>query len=145
MLFRSPKTQKYAVYKNISDNQLGLFGGGINKGEDIKDGVLREVVEESGLYDFLRIEKIGKVIAHYYNKSKDINRITNTTFFLVVLKSKNVINTKLEDHEKFVLDWVEVKEIISELRLRNQQKDYDHWIYFIKEAVKKLKKLDYIV
>ncbi len=42
-----PETQRYAVGKNIDDGILRLFGGGVDKNEDIKDGVLREVIEES--------------------------------------------------------------------------------------------------
>jgi len=39
-----PETQKYAVYKNLKNDRFGLYGGGFDKGEDEKDGVLRELV-----------------------------------------------------------------------------------------------------
>ena len=50
-----PENQKYAVYKNERNGVLGFFGGGFDEGEDEKEGVLRELIEESGLTDFLYI------------------------------------------------------------------------------------------
>lgn len=139
-----PETQKYAVYRRLDNNWIGLFGGGVDKNEDIEEGVIREVIEESGLNDFSHIEKIDEVIAHYYHSVKKVNRVTRATFFLLVLKSKNLINTALEDHENFILDWVDVEEIILELNSRNNEKNYDHWIYFLEKSTKRLKELGHI-
>ena len=75
-----PVSQKYAVNKH-QNGLLGLFSGGVDKNEDIRAGVLREVTEESGLDDFLYIEKIAEAVTHYYNILKNVNRVAHATFF----------------------------------------------------------------
>lgn len=132
-----PKTQKYAVYKNLKNGVLGLFGGGFDEDEDEQTGVLRELSEESGLIDYLYIEKIDKVLTHYFNSNKEIARVANATCYMVILNSQKVQETKLEEHEKFELIWVTHEEIFTSWRSRNHNKDYDHWVYFLKKAVKR--------
>lgn len=138
-----PLTQKYAVYRNLKNGVLGLFGGGFEEDEDEKDGVLRELVEESGLIDYLHIEKIDRVLTHYYHINKNINRVASASCFLVVLKSRNTQPTKLEEHEDFELMWATEEEIFSSWKSKNENKDYDHWIYFLDKANTRLKELGY--
>ena len=138
-----PKTQKYAVGLNAKNGAFWLFSGGVNDGEDIKDGVLREVKEESGLCDFLYVEKIAEALCHYHNILKNVNRIAYATCFLVVLKSSDLIDTKLEEHEKLTLAWSTPKEILSNWESRNENKGYDHWIYFFKKSIARAKELGY--
>ncbi|MFZ2072306.1 MAG: NUDIX hydrolase [Minisyncoccia bacterium] len=139
-----PETQLYAVGRDIDNKRMvRLFGGGFNPGEDEKEGTLREVIEESGLNDFLHIEKIDKVICHFHNNSKNVDRVAEATCFFMILKSKNLIDTRLEEHEKFILDWVNAEEILSCWFSINHNKDYDHWIYFLKKSVKRAKELGY--
>lgn len=137
-----PQTQKYAVGRE-SDGFLRLFSGGFNKGEEEKEGTLRELVEESGLHDFLYVEKIAEALAHYHNRLKNVNRIAHAICFLVILKSANLQPAKLEEHEKFTLAWANADEIFSSFKLRNQDKDLDHWIYFFKKSVALDKELGY--
>ncbi|MDD4990066.1 MAG: NUDIX domain-containing protein [Candidatus Pacebacteria bacterium] len=139
----NPETQLYAVGKQMQDGLFRLFSGGVEEGEDLKEGVLREVVEESGLYDFLYVEQIAVAFAHYYNSLRNVNRVTKTTCFLVILKSVNLVNVKLEEHEKFSLFWATAKDILSNWEQRNENKDYDHWIYFLKKSVKRAIALEY--
>jgi 8-oxo-dGTP pyrophosphatase MutT (NUDIX family) len=136
-----PKTQKYAVYKNTKNELFGFFGGGFNEGEDEKEGVLRELIEESGLTNFSYIEKIDKVLTHYYNSNKEINRVAQATCFLVILENSELKPTKLEEHEKFELIWSTVDDILSNWGQRNENKDYDHWIYFFEKAITRIKEL----
>lgn len=136
-----PKTQKYAAYKNLKNDKVCLFGGGFDEGEDEEAGVLRELIEESGLIDFLYTERIGKVLTHYYNSNKEVNRIAHASCYLVILNSINTQDTKLEEHEKFELVWVTKDEIINHWDLHNQNKDYDHWVYLMNKAVLRAKEL----
>lgn len=138
-----PISQKYGVYRNLKNKMLGLYGGGFDDGEDEKDGVLREVIEESGLYDFLYIEKIEKVATHYYNSNKNVNRIALATCFLIILKSVKLQPTKLEAHEKFELEWVTPKDLFFIWETNSKDKNYDHWIYFLKKAVNRAIELGY--
>jgi len=137
-----PASQKYAVGKQ-ENGWLRLFSGGINNGEDIKDGTLRELLEESGLHDYLYIEKVAEALAHYHNGLKNIDRVAHATCFLVILKSTDLKSTQLEEHEKFVLEWTETKELLNNWESRNQEKNYDHWIYFFKKAVNRAIELGY--
>lgn len=137
------KNQKYAVGKQTDDGLFRLFSGGVDAGEDIQEGVLREVVEESGLHDFLHVEKVGGALAHYRNNLRNVNRVTHSTCFLVVLKSTDIQPTKLEEHEKFILTWATTDEIFSNWNSRNENKDHDHWIYFFRKAVTRAKELGY--
>ena len=139
-----PKTRKYAIYRHPKTNVLCLFGGGFNDGEDEKDGCIRELQEESGLTDFLYTEKIDRVYVHYFNKNKKINRVAYATCVLVILKSLKREETKLEEHESdFEFMLCSGDEILNSWRSFNQNKDYDHWIYFLDKAVKRIKELGY--
>lgn len=138
-----PKAQKYAVGKRIVNGHLILFGGGVDSGEDMEQGVLREVREESGLYDFQYIEKIGAVLTHYHNIAKDVDRVAHATCFLIILKSTDLVPTHLEEHEKFVLAWVPAKEAFECWQNNNQDENYSHWIYFLEKAVARAVALGY--
>lgn len=95
--------------------------------------------------DFLYTEKIDKVICHYFNGNKKIYRVAHATCFLVVLNSLKREETKLEEHENdFELMWCTDEEIFNNWRSLNQNKDYDHWIYFLEKSVLRLKELGYI-
>src|SRR3990167_9046615 len=80
-----PQTQKYAVGKQ-ENGRLRLFSGGVDANENIIEGTLREVTEESGLHDFLHVEKIGEALTHYYNTLRNVNREAHATCFLIILK-----------------------------------------------------------
>lgn len=138
-----PKTQLYAVGARSLDGLLLLFSGGVDPEEDMQEGVLREVREESGLHDFLYIEKIAEAISHYHNTAKNVNRLAHATCFLVILKSVDLVPTQLEEHEKFVLAWHTAQEILTNWQERNQDKGLDHWIYFFKKSVARAAELGY--
>ena len=138
-----PKNQKYVAYINLKNNHLGLYGGGFDEGEDEEKGVLRELMEESGLYNFLYIEKIDRVITHYHNINKNINRVAFAVCFLVILKSTDLKSTQLEIHENFKLIYATSEEMIESWNSINENKDYDHWIYFLKKAVNRSIELKY--
>ncbi len=138
-----PATQKYAVGEEHESKLFRLFSGGVDASEDIEEGVMREVVEESGLHDFLYIEKIAEAFTHYRNNLRNVNRVAKATCFLVILKSDDLISVKLEEHEKFSLVWATSAEILSNWESRNEKKDYDHWIYFLKKALSRAVELGY--
>lgn len=140
----NPEMQKYAVYDNLKTGVLGLYGGGFDENEDEETGVLREVVEESGLHDFLHFEKIERVAVHYHNSNKNVNRVAFATCFLAILKSADLKPTKLEEHEKFELLWTNPTEILANWEGRNKNHDFDHWIYFMGIATSKIKDLGYL-
>jgi len=138
-----PKTQKFAVGKQ-ENGLYRLFSGGVDPSEDIKEGILREVTEESGLHDFLYVENIGQAFAHYYNSLRKVNRVTLSTCLLIVLNSTDLKPVKLEDHEKFSLFWTRADELLENLKSMNMEGNNDHWIYFMGRALERIKELGYM-
>ncbi len=137
-----PQAQRYAVNKH-ENGLLGFFSGGVGPDENMRDGVLREVVEESGLSHFLYVEEIAKAFTHYYNILKKVNRSALATCFLMILKDTNLVPIHHEAHETFTLAWATAEEILANLQLHNENKDHDHWIYFFKKSVARAKELGY--
>lgn len=135
-----PETKKFAVGREES-GRLRLFGGGVSSDEEMQQGVLREIEEESGLHDFLHIEKLAEVICHFHNSFKKVNRVAYSVCFFIIIKSRDLKPTELEEHEKFVLDWVTAEELLSNWESRNEGKDHDHWIYFLKKSLARAKEL----
>ncbi len=131
-----PRTKKFAVAKQHEDGIYRMYSGGVDPGEDIEQGVLRELTEESGLYDFERVVKVAEALTHYRNTLRQVNRVAHATCFLVILKSANLKEVKLEEHEKFSLVWVTLDDMIENWTKHNQNHDYDHWLYFLEEASK---------
>ena len=138
-----PKSQKYAIGERTDTGLFILFSGGVNDEEDIREGILREVMEESGLHDFLHIEKITEALTHYYNSAKKVNRVGHATCFLVILKNADLVPTKLESHEKFILKWANTEEIFANWKAHNENHDHDHWFHFMKKAVARAKELGF--
>ncbi len=138
-----PQSQKYAIGIHHKDGLFRLFSGGVDDAEDIKEGVLREVTEESGLHNFLHVEHIAEAFSHYHNSLRNVNRIAKATCFLIILKNVDLVPVQLEEHEQFSLGWASAKEILENWQARNENKDYDHWIYFLKKSVQRAVELGY--
>ncbi len=138
-----PISQMYAVNRISDGEKIWFFSGGVENGENIQDGILREVLEESGLYNFLYTEKIAEAITHYHNTLKHVNRFAHATCLLVILKTTDLKPTQLEEHEKFILVWKTAKEVLDNLEKFNEEKNRDHWIYFMKKAVNRAIELGY--
>lgn len=138
-----PRTGKFAVGVHHEGGLFRLFSGGVDADENIQDGVLREVREESGLHDFLLVEKIAEAMTHYHNTLKNVNRVAHATCFLTVLKSAHLVEVELEDHEKFSLEWVTADEILANWNERNTDKGLDHWLYFLEKTRVRLRALEY--
>lgn len=140
-----PSTKLFAVGKQHENGALRIFSGGVSADEDIKEGILREVTEESGLYDFDTVEVIGQAFTHYHNTLRNVNRVALATCLLIVLRSANLHAVELEEHEKFSLVWVTGEELLEDMKTRNGNKDNDHWIYFMNKCVARLKEMGFEV
>lgn len=138
-----PVTQKYAVATH-PDGLVRLFAGGVEAGEDMRAGVLREIEEESGLYDFASFEKIKTCFTHYHNSRKQVYRAALATCFLGILASDKQKERKLEEHEKTMeLAWMTPKEILENWNAHNIDHDLDHWFIFLRDAVARAIELGY--
>lgn len=128
-----PQSQKYAFAK-LENGWKCFFAGGVNPDENLDRGILREVEEESGLYDIQHYEEIATAYGHYRNVLKQTNRMAKATCLLVILSSIDAKQTKLEDHEKFSTVWLSAEEVLEEWEAHTEG-DYDHYAYFLKQAV----------
>jgi 8-oxo-dGTP pyrophosphatase MutT (NUDIX family) len=135
-----PRTQKYATYL-ASDGLIGFFAGGVSDGEDMREGVLREVREESGLYDFAEVEYLARARAHYFNHLKKVNRVADATCYLIRLGSDRVQEAAREAHETFELAWMTPEEILSNWKEFDVLDGRGHWIYFLHKAVSRAQEL----
>jgi ADP-ribose pyrophosphatase YjhB (NUDIX family) len=140
-----PKSHMFAVGVHDEGELLRLFSGGVEEGEDMEEGTLREVTEESGLHDFAKTIPLGTAIAHYHNVLKDVNRVAYVTGYLVILRSRDTQPTELEDHEKFSLTWRTADDIYENWKARSENHNYDHWIYFLEKSLEKLEEIGYIL
>lgn len=138
-----PETGLFAVGKERVSGLLRLFGGGVEDGEDMQEGVLRELREESGLHDFAQVEFVGEALAHYHNGLKKVNRVAHARCYLVILKSTSVRPVQLEEHETFDLVWVTAQDILNDWHARNDDNGLDHWLYFLTNARAKILELGY--
>ncbi len=137
-----PVNQKYAMAE-FADGRLLLFAGWVNEWETVYDAILREVREESGLFDFAYSEHIETSYAHYYNTAKQINRYARAECLLIILNSAQTHTTGLEEHEKFTLTWKSAQEVLSNWNERNTDGSLDHYIRFFTESVARAIKLWY--
>jgi len=142
-----PVAQRYAVahWKRDGKRWYGLFSGGVDDHETLREGVLREIEEESGLHDFVHVEEIGEAFAHYYNAPRKVNRFAKAVCFLAVLKTNASKERKLESHEDFEVEWVTADEILADWKDYNYVQDggIDHWVWFFRQAVGRIIELGY--
>ena len=129
-----PVAQRYAVGLR-EDGFVLLFSGGLEQGEEVEQGILRELREESGLHNFKHVEAVGKALAHYHNDAKGVNRVAHATCLLVVLEDPDALPVHLEAHEHFTLAWMTPAEIRERWSEWNGEQNLDHWFYFLDRAV----------
>ncbi|HPT08442.1 MAG TPA: NUDIX hydrolase [bacterium] len=102
---------KLLILKRIKDTYEGglwdLPGGTLEDGEDLSEGIKREVFEETGL-------KIKNPGLFYYSSNIDIkkNKQFITIIFIVELNNKNkFIKINTNEHSQF--EWIIPKDIIK--------------------------------
>ena len=137
-----PLSQKYAVALWQSGG-ISLFAGGPDEGENVKDAIIREVKEESGLYDFAYTEWIETSYAHYYHRAKLLNRVARAECMLIVLNSTDTLPVQHESHETFELAWKSAEEIKAKWLNDNDGGRYDHYLRFLNESVSRAIELAY--
>jgi leucyl-tRNA synthetase len=145
-----PETKKFAIaewHEGQDIDLLGLFGGNREVDETPEQAALREVAEESGLYDFSLVEHLQSTISHYFNGPKKSPRRAVVDAFLIILNSRATKETKHEAHETFTLGWKTYEEILAnweKLNINDRAHDYDHWIDFLKRGVAHLQEKNLI-
>lgn len=137
-----PKTQKYAFPRFDTNGNIALFAGGRKEGEDLYDGILRELREESGLTHVKHYEEVCVAYGHYYHTLKHLNRRAKATALLVILEDANTVEPQLEPHEKFHLEWHDAADVLA-IWQQDEGHNYEHYILFLKQAVGRAIELGY--
>jgi GMP synthase (glutamine-hydrolysing) len=111
----NPKTKKYLVQQTHNNPDylynLHLVGGGIHTGEDMLEGLFREVAEETGLRpsQFNTPKYLGKVIngffVPYYHRNREI-----LSHIYYMETDSQLENIKDRDDETVVSKWVDLFE-----------------------------------
>lgn len=120
------KNDKYLTI-NWGKNGGRLFIGGTRKdGETPIDCAIREVEEETGYVDLELVEVLPRINHHYYAYNKDKYFNIDCTGLLFKLKSDRKNAQNLDEDEKFLVDWVDEKTVLSEIKDELHMKTYEY-------------------
>jgi leucyl-tRNA synthetase len=131
VVLRNPKTNEVLLldWGPRQDRWGGtlLIGGGIDKGEDVIEGAVREIIEESGYTHVKHIATTPFAFHNYYfSNVKNQNyyaRVTGVLFDLVD-ETQQAQNLDEGEKNKFSLKWVDAKKAGSLL-----DDDGHLWVY----------------
>lgn len=121
VVVHDPKTDRYCVLKwkentTRKDEGLDFPGGGIDEGESIAEGALREVAEETGYTDVEITKVLPSAVTVYYRSSDGSDKRAIKNVVLAELKSdahNGFAGT--EDYEKnaYDVEWLTREEILK--------------------------------
>ena len=101
---------KMLVVRHPKANFLTLPGGHLEWGEDVKESLSREIIEELGI-----APKIGRLL--YINNFVDSRNKQSVEFFFEILNSheyKNIENiTRTHAHEIAEMPWIDPKNTLN--------------------------------
>ncbi len=103
------------VMHGLVNNRYVLPGGGID-GEDTKEALRREIIEETGYTDFEIGGSVGSIESSFFSTVKNVQRELVATAFVVRLLSHNKSDAQMTEHEKslrLVEKWVQPEEALK--------------------------------
>ncbi len=131
------KSGKIAIVSQ-QGNSWSLPKGGIDENEDVRTAALREIREETGLYDLVYIKKIGTYNRHriaLHNKPEDKTEIKRITMFLYIT-NQTILSP--EDPENPEARWVNIDEVTNYL---THQKDREFFLSIMPTLKRYIQKL----
>ncbi len=114
VLFRREKGKIKYLLLHYPQRHWGFPKGTIEKGENKKQTIKREIKEETGISKFEFIDNFEEKIEYIFRQDNEILH-KNVTFFLVETKEKDV---KLS-HEHTDFKWLLFKDAFEQLSYKN--------------------------
>ncbi|MEK7546732.1 MAG: alpha/beta fold hydrolase [Patescibacteria group bacterium] len=96
-----------------------FIGGGIENGEDEIKAAIREIKEETGYIDVKFVAKTERMHHHYFAFSKNVGRNINAVGLHFHLSGDKKEDTKLQEYEKFEIEWLTKEEILQKVEDEN--------------------------
>ncbi len=106
---------------NFPNGEYNLPGGGVKRGENIEDALVREIKEEVGC-NILKIKELGLI--KEYNVGKTTKHNQDTYCFIAEIDGKKgpLQLTKRELRDNLQVKWLSLDEIIE--KIKNQEKSF---------------------
>lgn len=118
------KNHKIALVKCGKDGYYKFPGGGVNKGEAIKDALAREVTEETGLILSEIKSELGAV-KEIRKDAKEDKIFEHTSFYYFAETADALTEQNLDDYEQeldYFLAWTELTHAYEENRRVYEEK-----------------------
>lgn len=117
IIFRESSAGKRYLLLNYPSGHWDFVKGNIEKGEMLKETVIREIKEETGISDVNFVEGFeDKVEYHYQRDGQLVHK--EVAFFLAKTKTENVILSY--EHNGFI--WLDFNSALKKLTYKTAQK-----------------------
>jgi len=127
VIFRRTKKHPQFLLLHYSLGHWDFPKGNIEKGEDEKETVRREIAEETGITRIKFVEGFRETIKYFYKwKGQGIFKIV--MFYLVETRQKKV---KLS-FEHMGYEWLEYEEALKRLSFKNSKQVLENAVGFVK-------------
>lgn len=130
------------IHSNKGDYKLP--GGGVQKNESHAEGLLREIVEETGYSSCIVKDKIGEVIERRKDNYEQNAYFEMTShYYLCEIASNDQVDQQLDDYEaiqEFTPRWITIDEAIEQNQKILNQLEKNSWINREIFVLKELKK-----
>lgn len=103
---------EYCICRNKSNGKIWFPGGAVEKGESLKEALLREIEEEAGLKDVQVGQFLGYCENYFYYEPGDEAMQAYLFFFACTTENSRLnTNSEIDDREVTDFTWVSKDEI----------------------------------